>query len=294
MQHYPIILIPKSILDAKQPQKFEASYAGWYFLLMAGVATAMAETPIPFIRFIAICCFAIGIILMIVNKRNKSDYEEKIQIYQHNLHIDDAKHSQDQREKEQVIHKQKNKWEVKKFHDAQMKKILASTHTANIEYNNVTGRTEAFFLSVLRIHFGNYITTNKVIELFRSSRAYSPDFIFVDRDSNLHIDIEIDEPYVSSTGDPIHYLEDEDLRAVDSSRNAYFMEKGWCVIRFAEEQIIKYPTECCKVIAQVVSDISGNDFFIQQLAHVKDLPQVKHWTKKEAIKMCKRNVRNQY
>jgi len=41
--------------------------------------------------------------------------------------------------------------------------------------------------------------------LILQKKILCPDFIFYDPVSKLKIDIEIDEPYVLTTGEPIHY-----------------------------------------------------------------------------------------
>ena len=44
----------------------------------------------------------------------------------------------------------------------------------------------------------------------------------------------------------------------DNQRNQFFLEKNWVVIRFSELQVVKYPDSCCKAIARIISQITGD------------------------------------
>ena len=142
------------------------------------------------------------------------------------------------------------------------------------------GRSEEQFYNALVRHFGkNFI--RKSMQLGEFASPYAPDFCFINAATGMHIDIEIDEPYVGDSKEPIHY------RGKDSDRNAFFTQNGWFVIRFSEEQIVKYPTACCTQIEalQQFTLLIRPDL----PAHV---PQVPHWTRAEAVKMAERGTRN--
>lgn len=62
--------------------------------------------------------------------------------------------------------------------------------------------------------------------------GYKPDIAIIWREKNIFIDIEIDEPYDIVSRKPIHYI-----GCSDKLRNAYFLDNGWSIIRFAEKQI---------------------------------------------------------
>jgi very-short-patch-repair endonuclease len=142
------------------------------------------------------------------------------------------------------------------------------------------GRSEEQFYNALSRHFGkNYI--RKSMQLGDFASPYAPDFCFIDAATGMHIDIEIDEPYVADSKEPIHY------RDKDTDRNAFFTQNGWLVIRFSEEQIVKYPAACC---TQIEALRQFALYLAPDLpAHV---PQVPHWTRAEAIKMAERGARN--
>ena len=119
---------------------------------------------------------------------------------------------------------------------------------------------------------------------------YSPDFAYIDRSLSLYIDIEIDEPYAYKSGKPTHFYGATN----DFNRNNHFLAKNWLVIRFAEEQVARYPKSCCKAIAQIIADVIGDSLELNQFASVPDLPTMKQWTESEAAQMAADKYRQTY
>ena len=97
---------------------------------------------------------------------------------------------------------------------------------------------------------------------------YTPDFAYIDEKTNLHIDIEIDEPYGYKSKKPLHYsgLEKEKIR------DEFFLDCLWIVIRFSEEQIVKYPQSCCQEIAKVINQITRYNSVLSSFTNIKQLP----------------------
>jgi hypothetical protein len=123
-----------------------------------------------------------------------------------------------------------------------------------------------------------------------TSFRYTADFILVHKPTGLAIDIEIDEPYEGRTGKPHHCVD----RGKDNQRNQFFLERNWVVIRFSELQVVKYPDSCCKAIARIIAQITGDYRGLVQFGNVADLLPHKQWTVKEAIYMAKTKFRNSY
>jgi hypothetical protein len=123
-----------------------------------------------------------------------------------------------------------------------------------------------------------------------TSFCYSADFILVHQPTGLAIDIEIDEPYDGKTGKPHHCVD----RNKDNQRNQFFWERNWVVIRFSELQIVKYPDACCKAIARVISQITGDYRSLVKLQNVKDSLPHQQWKVKQAVYMAKTKFRNSY
>ena len=70
---------------------------------------------------------------------------------------------------------------------------------------------------------------------------FYPDFSIID--DYYVVDIEIDEPYVYETGEPIHYI-----GCGDEERNETFQNLGVFVIRFTEDQIRHSMTKCADIV----------------------------------------------
>ena len=215
LHHYPIILIPKAIQDVKNtttfpqkaPERFESSNVGWYFLLLA-LFIAIA------VPLLGIVVGFIGIILIYNDNKKKQEYLQKTSLFANALPEYKVKNN---------IYKaaQKDSFALKVFRANELNQLLAATAAAKITFESPKGKSEKNFHIILNKYFEGSIFINKGIEFFNNTRAYIPDFIFIHQKSNLHIDIEIDEPYVGDTGQPIHYCEYQDniYATIDHVRN---------------------------------------------------------------------------
>jgi hypothetical protein len=123
-----------------------------------------------------------------------------------------------------------------------------------------------------------------------TSFRYTADFILIHQATGLAIDIEIDEPYDGKTGKPHHCVD----RNKDNQRNRFFLERNWVVIRFSELQVVKYPDGCCKAIARVICQITGDYRSLVKLQNVKDSLPHQQWKFKQAVYMAKAKFRNSY
>jgi very-short-patch-repair endonuclease len=142
------------------------------------------------------------------------------------------------------------------------------------------GRHEEEFYSRLRSRFGDKIT-NSIEFVLPNGNAFVPDAAYVDKQSGLCIDIEIDEPYTIPERIPIHCIGEDDYR------NSYFSARGWFVIRFAEEQVARYPDACISYINSFINGILDNE--IPFFDH-----QIERWTRLEAYRMADKNIRERY
>ena len=158
------------------------------------------------------------------------------------------------------------------------------------------GISEADFLAYLTKWF---VYPWRILEncKFRGER-YTPtaDFILINNDYNLGVDIEIDEPYTLKTLEPVHVVEDQKYVV----RDKLFLELGYIVIRFAEYQIVKYPDYCCLHIARVLNQFLDSHLkipipdSIDITAISPEQWQVKTWTSREAQIMAENRVRDRY
>lgn len=111
---------------------------------------------------------------------------------------------------------------------------------------------------------------------------YYPDFVVRGRHNNIIIDVEIDEPY-NTQGEPMHYLDDD--------RNLSFLLWGWGVIRFSEEQIVRWPDYCYKVIKDYYHAIMDKKCYDNFDITQHELPR---WDKMKAVEYSQNNYRYTY
>jgi hypothetical protein len=152
------------------------------------------------------------------------------------------------------------------------------------------GAAEAQFGTYLNRYFPGKIHAGLTLNISNFPHPYTPDFAYIDQGLNLYIDIEIDEPYVYHSGEPTHYVGADK----DNRRNNHFINKGWIVIRFSEEQVVCHPHSCCKSIASAIVKITGDNSLLNQFVNVLNLQPIRQWTEHEATVMAQRKARDNY
>lgn len=121
---------------------------------------------------------------------------------------------------------------------------------------------------------------------------YTPDFAYIDKARKISIDIEIDEPYT-----PRQYPNSNSSLILthcigaDNGRNSFFQSQDWYVIRFSEKQVLDYPHSCCKFMAQVISEHTGDASILLQFYQIPDLKPDPAWTDDEAFKKAEKRER---
>jgi len=178
--------------------------------------------------------------------------------------------------------------------------------------NPKKGVAENFFYNYLIKWFGEAIHTDKVIDVFlgdgvSSNKAYVPDYWFIHPKNGLKIDIEIDEPYYRMQSNlisvfvkkfgtiaPDIYIKPIHYNGSDDKRNEYFIENNCIVIRFSEEQIIRSPDSCCKIIAELIYVLTGDLYGEQFIFETKDIINIKQWSYTDALEMAQNNYRENY
>jgi len=207
-------------------------------------------------------------------RRNKVKHESKLKEYQtllNEYYIADKEYN-NALDNYEILNKETK--------HSQLKNKLSELQRLHFGYvTNISGHREEFFLNALR-------ATNLNIEISRSVGMYSyvPDFIL--RKGGILIDIEIDEPYVKDTKEPIHYI------GKDTYRNSYFASKGFYIIRFAEEQIVNNCSECISLIKEVLFYAENMPFDEINYKFAGNI--VGFWTKEQAINFAQRNYRDNY
>ena len=165
--------------------------------------------------------------------------------------------------------------------------LLQSTKPLRNTRQTRRGVSEDSFSIYLNKYFGERIITGVSLAFNDESiNPYVPDFVLFNKELNLYVDIEIDEPYIGATGEPIHYIESN-----DSYRDVFFNGNNWIVIRFSEQQIANLPEYCCNEIGKAVNKIKPTYSWVNETL---SLSPEKMWTKDQAISMALRRSRNTY
>lgn len=159
------------------------------------------------------------------------------------------------------------------------------------------GATEENFYALAKRLLPKEIVCDDVaLHFYSGADAFEPDLAIIsDKKAHLRIDIEIDEPYSGWDHRPIHFI-----GCGDELRDNLFTSGGWCVIRFAEQQIAKCPYTCIKQIASFIRQADAEiDFDMKPIldgmrSETGNSFKVERWTKDEAIKMAEREVRESY
>ena len=158
------------------------------------------------------------------------------------------------------------------------------TRTDLINWHYKQGLSECFFVKILFEYFGDNIKPfTKIITDYTFN--YKPDFVF--ENESICIDIEIDEPYVLENRELIHLLDD----SKESTRDSFFNMHNWCVIRFSEEQVLLYPFECCRYIANFIYDLTNDAFYFEKSKYRNNLIKTKRWTRIESSNLEKMHFR---
>lgn len=133
---------------------------------------------------------------------------------------------------------------------------------------------------------GIKVIENMKLPILNRNYSYKPDFCLYWEKKNLYIDIEIDEPYDIVSRKPIHYQGNG-----DNLRDRYFIRNGWCVIRFAEQQVkenIKGVINYVKRVLRWLTNENGIKI------HKDTLATIDRWSHEEAAEMSSNNVREHY
>lgn len=123
--------------------------------------------------------------------------------------------------------------------------VYAQRHSTEVN----RGKSELFFLKEALTMFRDLIYIDMSPLRLLNGAFYQPDYTFICPVTDLHIDIEIDEPYALKNQRPIHFY------GSDTKRNEFFLGCNWCVIRFTESQAVNAPKECCMTIDSVYKAI---------------------------------------
>lgn len=147
--------------------------------------------------------------------------------------------------------------------------------------NNFPAKTAKNFTRDLSVDFG--------IRQYSDNNLYTPDIIYQDPNLQFRLDIEIDEPYIGSSGQPIHFLKDDGY-SKDYYRDLIFLDNNWTLIKFSEQQVVNEPKACMEYIDAVIRNIYS--IFLQEPDSKPSI--IAKWTEIEARSMAANKSRERY
>ena len=111
---------------------------------------------------------------------------------------------------------------------------------------------------------------------------YYPDLALVVADKpEVRIDVEIDEPYVAATREPIHYVSCGDM-----FRDHLLNRHGWTVVRLAAQQIEQETSICVDFLVELVTTMMDDIEPADQHVYTSVPFPVARWSRNEALKMA--------
>lgn len=240
------------------------------FFTIAGIMSKLWYWFIPVALLVGPCLFLLTLAIktMLEYKKERSrnieilcEYITELKYYDVRLY--NYKIARDEYEKnlyeynDAILNKKTNP-KITNIRQTAYKGVERTINIHELTYDEISnvkkGRAECFFYDALInyfIPFDIYVNV-KIESIHDRGNVYFPDFLLCSNDGKIkkiYYDIEIDEPYVQSTGEPIHC---EDM---DYSRDEFFSNNDVIVIRFAESQIFKNPYACVQYIIDLHNNI---------------------------------------
>jgi hypothetical protein len=156
--------------------------------------------------------------------------------------------------------------------------------------SNQKGYKENDFFNLLKQNIKDIELTNNVhMRIPNFNKPYEPDIVLFDKNLNLYIDIEIDEPYDGFYRYPTHYINPDDDVKKDNVRDLFFTEGGWIVIRFTEKQVHREAYDCIGYINNVLQSLYKRDFITNATCQSEN-----QWSYNLCIQLQKINYREKY
>jgi hypothetical protein len=152
------------------------------------------------------------------------------------------------------------------------------------------GVSEEYFMNHLKPVFGEAVRWGGEFPIPGGDYKYSHDMMLVHPASGICIDIEIDEPYEGKTRRPHHAIDD----VTDAGRDRFFLDGNWIVVRFAEEQVVRYPDACCRYLAFAIASLTGDGSYSERADVGEKPPPFSRWTRDVSREMARGRVRERY
>lgn len=156
--------------------------------------------------------------------------------------------------------------------------------------SNQKGYKEKDFYNQLKQNITDIEMTDNVhLVIPNFNKPYEPDIVLFDKNLNLYIDIEIDEPYDGYYRYPTHFINPEDEIKQDNIRDLFFIESGWIVIRFTEKQVHCQAYECIDYVRNVLNSLYNRNFVTYTICNREN-----QWDYNQCIQWQKIYYREKY
>ncbi|MEI6949993.1 hypothetical protein V9K67_22600 [Paraflavisolibacter sp. H34] len=153
------------------------------------------------------------------------------------------------------------------------------------------GYTEDSFQLLLQAAFPRFTVSGSLcLPTAAGSLPYEPDITLVVHDGPIHLllDIEIDEPYAAVKRLPLNG------KGANESRDAYFTDRGWVVVRLTERQVALQPENCLALIARLIRSVYPA-YVVPAPLELLPEPLAEHqWTVLQAQKREQARFREEY
>lgn len=282
MQTYPIIKYPSTIdgflkgenpdvFEISKPRKYNDKFRGFSYLVFGILAIAFGAFLFDKIAILAIAVIVIGLASNLIFIGTIQDFRKKKE-------KDNRMFEAQMFGYQNAIKKQQNAASLfnnvttkTQFVQRRLKEESGSATNHEVEefIFATKGNSEAYFYRELQNIFGNKVLVDVTIPNQPWTLPFLPDITY--SDGNIQIDIEIDEPYAYKTLEPIHYFDFDKNVHVDDERDTFFLQNRWTVVRFTEKQVYQNALGCCKVIADLVFKVTGDNTFVQKMTDTKPL-----------------------
>ena len=211
----------------------------------------------------------------------RSDYEEKLKEIKKVEKEAEEVYRKEMYQYEEQLNSIRGAAEYEIFRDSLTPKL----ETIRIEKPQRRGASELRFLEMIKkSSLSELVYMDMAPYYLEGISGYVPDITIICRRTGLHIDIEIDEPYNLTDRLPIHYR-----NSADDERNRFFIESGWAVIRFAEEQIVRNGLECIKTIESIYWSLAR-----LQKYYETNLEAIQSWSYEDSLIMMANQHREGY
>ena len=121
------------------------------------------------------------------------------------------------------------------------------------------------------------------------NRPFDLDLAIIHREDNgIRINIEIDAPYAYFSREAKHCIGEDTLR------DAYFLDRGWAVLRFSEIQVHEHQGSCLRFLSEFLNAIDPNFQIPPSFLNYSPLKDQDFWGLVEAQKWEKASFRESY